>query len=217
MIRTDIPFYESFATPGHPTGVHCIEISLKMILGALMPGREFTVEELEAITGKQPEKGAWEMQYLIWLVDNGFEVQHWATFDYGAFEKEGIEYIRRAYGDETAEYQLRESDVPGAQKMIKPYLEKVTNVKKSPAVADIKDLMDDGWIVRASVNSRLLQGKDEYYGHSVVVIGFEGDDIIFHDPGLPPVRARRESCELFQRAMDSFGGEIDAIRKKGDN
>jgi uncharacterized protein YvpB len=49
-------------------------------------------------------------------------------------------------------------------------------------------------------------------GHSVVIVGFEDDNVVFHDPGLPAMAARHETKKLFQEAMDSFGGELDAIR-----
>jgi len=213
MIRTDIPFYPSFATKAFPEGEHCVVMSLKMILGVLMPEHEFTIEELEKITHKAPEGGAFATHYLIWLADQGFEIKRWDTHDWKAFEKEGIEYIRRAIGDEAAEYTAKSADVPYEQSVVDEFLQKVTIVKQKPTIEIAEQAFQEGWLLRAPVNSRILNRRSGYEGHSVVIVGFDGDDVIFHDPGLPAKENRRESRQLFQKAMDSFGGELDAVRK----
>jgi hypothetical protein len=214
MIRTDIPFYPSFATENSPEGEHCVVMSLKMLLAVLMPGHDFSLHELEQITHKSPIGGAFATHYLIWLADQGYEVKRWDTYDWRGFEKDGVEYIRRAVGEEAAEYSRKTSDIPYEQSVINEFLRKVPIIKQRATVEIAEQAFGDGWLLRAPVNSRILNRKPGYLGHSVVVIGFEGDDVIFHDPGMPPVEARRESRELFQQAMDSFGGELDAVRRK---
>lgn len=216
MIRTDIPFYPSFATKAFPEGEHCVVMSLKMILAVLMPERKFTLKELENIAHKSPEGGAFATHYLIWLADQGFEIKRWDTHDWKAFEQEGIEYIRRTIGDEAAEYTAKTADIPYEQSVVDEFLSKVTLIRQKPTMEIAEQAFREGWTLRAPVNSRILNRREGYMGHSVVIIGFEGDDVIFHDPGLPPEAARRESKSLFQKAMDSFGGELDAIRVRNN-
>ena len=68
--------------------------------------------------------------------------------------------------------------------------------------------------MRVSVDAGILDpSKGGYFGHSVVVLGFEDDKVIFHDPGLPSQAYRRERREVFQGAMDSFGGMMDLIKR----
>ena len=78
-MRLNIPFYAAFPTPGHPDGVHCVETSLKMILGYFEPEKEYSIERLEKITGKQPEKGSWSFQWSLWFTDHGYKVKHYTT------------------------------------------------------------------------------------------------------------------------------------------
>ena len=210
--RMNVPFYSAFPTPGHPEGVHCVETSLKMILGYFEPEKEYSIEVLEKITGKQPEKGSWSFQWSIWFVDHGYTVKHYTTFDFEAFITEGISYIRRAYGDETADWQAQNSDVELARSQTKEYLEKVEVVPKKPTINDIRKEHGVNSLVKPMVNSHVLNNKEGYEGHSVVVLGVDDRNIWFHDPGLPAQENRKLSHQLFQEAMDSFGGEMDVVK-----
>jgi len=212
-IRTDIPFYPSHATKASPEGEHCVVMSLKMMLGVLMPERKFALEELEQITHKAPEGGAFATHYLIWLADQGFEIKRWDMHDWKAFEREGVNYIRRTIGDGAADYAAKTADIPYEQSVVDEFLDKVKLVRQKPTVDIAEQALRDGWLLRAPVNSRILNKHEGYMGHSVVITGFDGDDVIFHDPGPPAIKSRRVSRTVFQRAMDSFGGELDAIRK----
>ncbi|MDF2460788.1 MAG: hypothetical protein K0S68_191 [Candidatus Saccharibacteria bacterium] len=214
VMQTNIPFYPSFPTKKYPEGEDCLQMCLKMMLGVLMPGREFTLTELERVTKKVPDGGTFATHYLIWLVDQGFEVKRWDTHDWAAFGREGIEYIRRVLGEEIAAYNAKIADVAAEQTVVPEFLRKVTIVPERPTVDTAERLLNDGWLVRIAVNQRLLNRRPGFVGHSVVLVGFEGDDVIFHDPGLPAHANRRESRAHFQQAMESYGSELDAIRPK---
>jgi hypothetical protein len=214
MIRTDIPFYGSKPTPKWPEGEHCVQMSLKMILGVLLPEREFSLPELERITHKQPGAGTYATHHLIWFVERGFEVQRWDTYDWPAFRDEGIEYIRRTIGEGAAQYASHNPELPAERAVINEFLAKVPIIHKQPRVADMERLFNDNWLIRAPVNSCVLNDRPGYIGHSVVVTGFEDDMVIFHDPDLPGTPNRQAARALFQTAMDSFGGELDAVRAK---
>ncbi len=211
ILRKDIPFYPSFATKAFPNGEHCVVMSLKMMLAVLMPQREFSIKELEDITHKSPEGGAFATHYLVWLADQGFEIKRWDTHDWRAFQRDGLGYMRRVLGDEAADYSAKAHDIPYEQSVVPEFLNKVNLIPEKPTVEIAEKALRDGWIVRAPVNSRVLNHRSGYMGHSVVIVGFEDNDVIFHDPGLPAKAYRHESRELFQKAMDSFGGELDAI------
>ena len=50
------------------------------------------------------------------------------------------------------------------------------------------------------VNSRALNNKEGYLGHSIVIIGYTNQEFVLHDPGLPPLENRRVAYELFEKA-----------------
>jgi uncharacterized protein YvpB len=213
-MKLNIPFYSAFPTPGHPNGVHCVETSLKMILGYFEPETEYTIKEIEKITGKVPEKGSWSFDWSIWFVDHGYNVKHYNVFDFKAFKKDGVEYIRQKYGDETADWQLENSDIEHAKSLVDEYLSKVEIADKKPTLSDIEREFKAGFVIKAMVNSNVLNGKEGYEGHSVVILDVDDENIWFHDPGLPAIENRKISHNKFQQAMDSFGGEMDVIKKK---
>lgn len=212
-MKLNVPFYAAFPTPGYPEGVHCVETSLKMILKYFEPNTDYSIDELEKITDKQPEKGSWSFKWSIWFANHGYTVKHYSTFDFRAFMADGIGYIRRAYGDEVANWQAGNSDVELARSQTKEYLDKVEIVAKKPTIDDIRREHRANSLIKPMVNSRVLNGKEGYEGHSVVILDIDDNDISFHDPGLPAFENRKVSHQLFQEAMDSFGGEMDIVQK----
>lgn len=208
----DIPFYPEWPTDKYPEGEHCAEMSLKMVLAYFQPKIDYSLKQLEAITGKRPEEATWEMSLGIWLAGNGFGIKRYSMFNYVEFEQRGIDYIRDAFGDETADWQDANSNVKAAQLQVKEYLEKVSIVEKKPTVNDIQNEMDNGYLARVMVNSKLLNGMSGYMGYSVVITGYDDDHIWFHDPGMPPLENRKVASGLFQEAMESFGSEMDVIK-----
>ena len=73
--------------------------------------------------------------------------------------------------------------------------------------------MSRGFVVKPMVNGMVLNDKEGFEGHSVVVLEVDDSLIWFHDPGLPAFENRKMSHAKFQQAMDSFGGEMDVIRQ----
>ena len=216
MPRLDVPFFENRAKPDDPDcqGYCCQEVSLQSTLGYFEPDTYYSFDRMCEITGKLPDKAVWAFEYSIWLVDNGYEVKRMTTVDYPAFAKKGIDYIRKSYGDEIADWQLENSDVDGALEKVSEYLEKVQIVKRKPTVEDIREAMEDGWVAKVMVDSGVLNDLGKYVGHTVVVTDYGLGSVTFHDSGLPPVENRIETIEKFTEAMDSFGGEMDLIRPK---
>ncbi len=214
----DVPFYPNIGRSTYaPYGAYCQQVCFKMILGAMLPGveRNLTLPDLEAITGKS-EGGTFPTHYLMWFADSGFEVKQRASFDWLAFRDKGINYYRELFGEQHAAFNAR-SDLAHEQRVVDDFLSVVPVVAERPTVADIRQLLREGWYLRAGVDAGILDAqKDGYFGHSVVPIGYDGDDIIFHDPGFPPQEARHENAELFQAAMDSFGGILDQVRLNDD-
>lgn len=184
-----------------------------MILGFFQPEKKYSLEEIEQITGKQPEKATWGMHWSIWFANHGYDVKHYTSFDYKAFQKLGVKYIEDAYGVEVAKWQADNSDLKEAQEQTSEFLERIDVIIRHPTITDIHEAMNNGYLVKASVNQKLLNGEDGYIGHSVVVTGIDNENVWFHDPGLPAFKNKKILMNKFQDAMDSFGGEIDIIKK----
>ena len=217
MTQNTIPFFQNrIGTGDNPdsAGSHCQEASLQSILNYFEPEMGYSFSQLCQITGRTTELAVWAFQYSIRLVDNGYEVQRWTTVDYPAFAEKGIDYIRGEYGAEIAEWQEQNTDFATALELANEYIAKVELVAQKPTVAAIDQAMSQDWLAKVMVDAGVLNDLGHYLGHSVVVTSVNEGNVTFHDNGLPPQENRVETGELFQEAIDGFGGEMDLIRRR---
>lgn len=201
--------------PNTDDGLHCFQSSLLMIAKFFKPDFNIAWSEWSDITGYEEGKGTWASAGLLWFIQNGFEVRHISLFDYAAFIESGGDYLTSEYGAKVAEWQIEHSNLPLEQERSKKLL--ATNIVeyREPTIEDILRFLDEGWLVRCLVNSRRLNRKDGYFGHSIIVSGYEGDNIIIQDPGLPPVKNRKVSFADFENAWadpNTSAKELDAYK-----
>jgi hypothetical protein len=190
-----VPFYSNTED-----NTHCFQASIRSMAKFFWPEREYTWEELEVITGKEPGKWTWSLAGINWLKQQGLDVVTIDPFDFERFSVEGGDYLNYEFGEEIAKAQIEHCDIAKEMKRAAELVGKVEIEKRIPKIEDIIHLLDSGYIVQAAVNSKTLKGEDGYSGHSVLVIGYDGDDFIIHDPGLPPREAVKVPTGLFEKA-----------------
>lgn len=190
-----------------------------MILKYFLPDRDFSWEELEKMSAKVPGKATWPAQMLLNLETMNFDVTIIESFDAKKFIKEGAEYLREEFGADVAEWQVSHSDIPQEQHLYQKMLDSGVHYEfRPPTLADIKHYLTEGYLVKVSLNSKHLNHKPGYVGHSVVVYDIDDEHIVFHDPGLPAQEARVETLEHFESAWASpneKAKELIAVKYKG--
>ena len=212
-----VPFY-SF----DEDDTHCFQSAFKMVLKYFLPKRHFSWKELEEMSAKIEGKSTWPQQMLIHMQHMGFEVISVGAFDGKAFIKEGNAYLRRAFGGETAEWQIQNSDIAQEQRLYRKYF-KLPGIKdevRIPTIAEMKTLLELGYLIISVVNSRKLKGKDGYIGHSIVIFDITDTNLHFHDPGPPPVENRQVTYNDFEAAWADPNEEAKnfiAIKLKDTN
>ena len=208
-----VPFY-----PNLPDDTHCNQAALRMMLKYFLPDCEFSWEELEKMTAKMPGKATWPAQMLINLADMGFDVVMVESFDAEAFVKDGGDYLKREFGAETAEWQIANSDIPQEQRLYKKLLNSRVNYQKRiPLMGDIRDYLKRGYLVKLTLNSRKLNHRQGYVGHSIVVYDINDENVTFHDPGLPAKESRIESLEHLEESWadpNDKAKELIAVKYK---
>lgn len=205
-----VPFYAN-----SPDNLHCVQSSYMMILRYFRPDKAYTFEELDALTGKDKHGGTWAAQGHIWLVSQGYDVEYWTLLDWRQFVSDGYEYLRRQFGEEIADWQVRYGDIPLEQRRADEALEKVTTKVREPKISDIVGFLDKGYLIKCTVNSSKLNGKAGYVGHVIVVKGYADGALIIHDPGLPPLENRKVAFDDFEAAWaypNAAAKEMTAIR-----
>jgi len=190
----EIPFFTNT-----PDDTHCFQASLKMVLKHFFPERDFTFEELDEMTDKPANKWTWPCAGLVALKRMGLEVRFYAKMDYNEFAERGVDYIREIYpndADEMIKNSDIESEIENAKEMIKHNI--FSNEKVE--LGDAEKWFNQNYLVVLLINSNVLRDKKGINGHFVVLTGLDEDNVVIHDPGLPPLKNRAVPKELFLKA-----------------
>lgn len=204
-----------------PDDKHCFQAAFRMILKYFLPDRNFSWQELEKMSAMLPSKATWPQQMLINLKNLGFDVVQIEGFDGHAFIQDGEDYLRRAFDKQTADWQINNSAIDQERRIYQEAYDTGVKIEnRVPDLNDVKQFLDNGYLVVCLVNSRSLNGQEGYIGHSVVVYDVDAEYVTFHDPGLLPREARQERREKFVSAWAYPNDEakaMTAIRYRGND
>lgn len=204
-----VPFYAN-----SPDDMGCMVAALRSTL-EYITSESYTWDEIADILGYTPGKAAWTVKAWTQLARQGFDIRMVEKFDYKRFQYEGEDYLRATLRPEEFAWQLKNSNVMDIRALIPEFYETVHHVQRSPALGDIDDMLQNGYIVLVQLNSRILNGKDGFVAHMITIYDTYGDAYIAHDPGLPPIPERKISRELLLRAMGGRDNttEVTGIRR----
>lgn len=194
-IDNQVTFYSNTSD-----GTHCFQAALRMVLKYFYPSEEYSWGELDKITAKPPGLWTWPMAGVIWLKGKGFKIKVIEPFDYEEFAKRGGSYLIDEYGEKVGSEQIKHSDVDQERKLAKEYVDKVDIQRTIATVDDIKNLLNEDYLVGCNLNAKKLNNQPGYVGHFVIVKGFDERNLILHDPGLPPMENRVVDFDTFEKA-----------------
>ncbi len=200
-----VPFYSNTVDD-----THCFQAAMRMVLKYFLPGQDFSWRELDRMSAKLDGKPTWPARMLINLHNMGFDIAIAQGEDVKAFIKEGGDYLKRVVGEEKAAWEIANSDIPREQKICQELLDSGVLVEnRLPNVEDIRHFLDKGYLVKCTINSRVLRGREGYVGHAVVIYNVDSINITMHDPGLPASKA----CTLSHRDFLAAWASPDATSK----
>jgi hypothetical protein len=200
-INYQVPFVGNTAAD-----THCYQASLSMVIQYFYPNKKLTLAELDKATGHTPGHGTWPLQGLEYLREMGIDVLLITPFNYEEFVRDGVEYIRKEYGDEVAEWQDANNDLEADAAKIEALLPTAKIECRNPTYDDILEYLKS-YPVMCSIDSAVTRGEEAYTGHFVVIRGCDDDGLYLNDPGLPPRKNVHVPRELFEKAWASFSGE----------
>jgi hypothetical protein len=189
----DVPFFEN------PDTTHCYQAALRMVMRRFRPRHDISWAALDGVTGKIEGFGTWPFAGLTWLQAHGLDLTNVELMDNARFAAEGRPYLAEFGGQEFASLDTR-PDLTSVQAEAAVFVKKVRTEVRMPTMDDVRRAVADGCLVICNVNSKTLNGREGYTGHFVVVKGFDGHGLIFHDPGPPGQANRRVSFEAFEKA-----------------
>jgi len=191
MVAVVPPFYENF------DNTHCAQCALRSIMGYFEPEKEWTWEELDAFTGKEPDKWTWQYRGQINMAQRGYHVIAIHTEDIGEFLNFGIyETMVKTLGREAADMQRKMVDLDSVIEDLKTFRKltdsgKIVHELRVPTVEDMRRLLGEGYLLDCALNSRKMYGREGYASHVVAVYGIDVDHVYFHEsnkPGRPETK-----------------------------
>lgn len=197
MNSKTVPFYQN-----HEDGMHCM-LSVYRSLFEYFLDKKLSWEEIEKLTGYVAGKAAWSVKILTYLSEY-FDIKMIEPFDYDRYIHDGEKYLSTVFNAEELEWQLNTSNLLDIKPMIPEFLEKVKPEYRTPTIADIDNMLDDGRLVFVILNSKSLNDKKGYTAHAVLILSHDEDSYVFHDPGLPPKPNRKE---LKNKVFQAMGGK----------
>lgn len=185
-----------------------------MILKYYLPNQEFSWEELERLSAKEPGRATWPQQMLVHLKEKGFDILVLDDFNEHEFIKNGANYLKAKFGEEIGTWQATHSDLTKTKILCENFL--AAEVKKElriPSLDDVKYLLDSDYLLTCVVNSKRLNNQEGYQGHSVVIYNIDDSTVIIHDPGLPAVEAQQIPRQGFFNAWSDHGQNLIAVKR----
>lgn len=199
----------------HEDDIHCVNAVFRMVHQYFF-GKDLSWEEIDRLTKAIPGKGTWTFVGEMEFAKKGLQITNIETTDYGKLQEQGVEHLKTIVGEESFKYYLERTNIASVLKFIPEYLKWVKHETREAEIKEIVKFLKEGCLVGAEINSRILNKKEGFSLHYVLLYDFDGKNIILHDPGFPPIEARKVSLEEFERCFCFPGASrsITVFRKK---
>lgn len=200
--------------PNDEDDSHCFQASLKMALTEIAPEIDSLINSYDEFTGKSPKfKYTWPITGAINAAKLGLDVVYIDQFNLTSFIENPSKALTAVLGSEIAEDQMVNSNIPDVVKAARELLvnENVSVIFEIPTLQQLKSLIDKGYAVIVNVNARVLTGKEGYSGHFVYVYDYNKNDLIMHNPGLPPEPSLKVNFDRFEKSWAASGEEYKNI------
>jgi hypothetical protein len=197
--------------PNTDDDTHCLQAAYMSAAKYLDPTFAIPMSEWSNITGYEEGKGSWANAGPLWFMKQGYQVHQYELFDAEEFIKRPTEYMIEQHGPEAGKWGIENTNVPAEIIRMRQLLDAGIVERREPTMEDIKSFLDLGYLVRVTVNSNILNGKEGYLGHALLIFDYNESYIQFHDPGLPAIPNRQETFTLFEAAWSAQIKKMDAI------
>lgn len=198
-VRPVPPFYENW------DDTHCAQCVLRGVLEHFEPGSVWTWEELDAMMGKAPGKWTWPQRGWVNMIRRGYDVKIINNFNYSRSVEIGLyEIMVEMIGKEAADRSRELSDLDEGRRGIEEFMAYPdAHICRVPALDDVRHLLDEGYLVGATLNLSELNGDAGFNNHFVLIYDMDDTHVTMHDSGRPARPGRRVAHEDYVRASTS--------------
>jgi hypothetical protein len=202
MKSTKVPFIFNPDT-------RCVPCVFGMGLAHFTPEKKYSMRQLDEFCGFKEGYGTWKGQAMLNMAKLGYQV-HWIEqFDFEKFSEDPKVYLTGILSDDVYQEQIKNTDLELEATVMKTYIVKGLPIENRQATnRDIKHFLDEGWLVHLEVNARILAGRPGYDGHSILVTGYDDDEVIIQNPDGDNGNLANQHIDwrLLNLAWKEFGG-----------
>ena len=195
----NIPY---IANPGNGCALACYTMTAKYFFP------ETTFEQVAEISDWKPGYVIWPFKFWLWIMDRGIKITDYDLIDLQKWGDIGIEGLKQSVGEKEFNYYVESAE------NLETYssdIQKVMNHpnftyhKEKPAFSRLETAYGEGGVCEVVLNAALLDGKEGFAPHRVVVLDITENNITFHDPRkVNHQPARQETRALFEKAWLSM-------------
>lgn len=190
-----IPFY-----PNDADNKHCMVACYRMLFDHFL-GKRVSQTDMERYVGFENGRAAWTLKPNTTMAKAGFDIRMIEPFDYQRYAEMGDAYLDELYTPAAAAWAREYSNIADIFPDIPEFLQTVNVACRRASLDDIDAMLAEERLVFVTLNSRVLEGKEGYANHAVLILQRDQNTYILHDPGLPPNPYRHVSRELLWKAM----------------
>lgn len=184
--------------------IHCVNAVFRMVHQYFF-GKDLTWKQIDALTKAIPKKATWTFIGEMEFVKKGLHIVNIEPIDYAKLYNEGVTYLNKIVGKDTACYYLEKSNISSVIRYVPEYLRIVKHETRRATIEEIVGYLKKGCLVGAEVNSRILNDRSGFDLHFVLLYDYEKNHFILHDPGLPPIKSRKVMLKKFDQCFNFTG------------
>ena len=194
--------------------MHCVPAVFRMI-NQYYFGKDLTWEEIDKVMKVIPERGVWTFPGLTYFANKGLQIINIEPLDYNLLFQKGENYLKEIFGEKTSNYYINKSNISSVIPFIPEFLKIVKHENRKATINDVVEYLSKGFLIGVEVNSAILNNKEGLNLHYVLLYGFDGENILLNDPGLPAIQGRIITLEEFEKAFNYEGANtaITAFNK----
>lgn len=193
----DVPFFGNA-----PDGLRCLPACLRMACAAL-EGQDPGQSAAERLAGFLPGKLTWNFRAYAQCAARGLWVQAIESMDWTAFARDPMGLLTAQFGEADAAQIAARSDLwqaaCDAAQLLKP-CPRFQRLQRVPELEDLRSALAEGALVICGLDAHLLSDQAPGADHGVLCYEIKDENILLHDPGLPPRPSRTVPLTRFLRA-----------------
>lgn len=186
--------------PNSDDDIHCVAAVYRMIFRHYL-NKDYSWQEIDAIAKAIPGKGTWNVPLDIAVAKAGIQVKNIELTDFEVLHAGGIKYLKAAFGEKNAAYYIEQTNIMNIIDDIPEFLRLIPHESRKATIEEILQYLAEGKLIAAEVNSGVLNNHGKFNLHMVLLHDSDSTHITLHDPGLPPLPARKVTVQEF---TDSF-------------